>query len=134
MAESLKPIAATLAMQFCILLPMLAAASPVASQNLRDPTRPPVAFGRRHDGNLQQVPSGPVLQSVLVSPGRQVAIISGQTVKLGEKFGDARVVKITENEVVLSGSNGVQTLKLFPGIEKDMDSNRKHPQAAGRRQ
>ena len=81
-----------------------------------DPTRPPASLAQ--DGSAQRAFSGPTLQSVLVSPGRTEAIISGQTVKLGGKFGEAVVVKITEGEVVLRTGTDLQTLKLYPGIEK----------------
>ncbi|OGB23043.1 MAG: hypothetical protein A3I66_08475 [Burkholderiales bacterium RIFCSPLOWO2_02_FULL_57_36] len=117
-----------------VLLSTLMLAPMVSGQNLIDPTRPPASLRSAKDGAYLPATSGPVLQSVLVSPARKVAIISGQTVNLGGKFGDARVTKITESEVTLSGSNGVQTLKLFPGIEKNADSNRKYPQAESRRQ
>lgn len=91
----------------------------VFAENLPDPTRPPATAA---DSGTQQGNSmpeaGPELQSVLISPKRKVAIISGQSVMLGEKFGEARVIKITENEVVLRNGQDVQVLKLFPGIQK----------------
>ena len=105
------------------LLLMLAAASAGFAESLSDPTRPPASLGLVQDG-VSAASSGPILQSVLISPGRRVAIISGQTVRLGEKFGEARVVRITESEVLLRSGTGVQTLKLFPGIEKRLTSGR----------
>ncbi|MGH8716745.1 MAG: hypothetical protein ACREUI_08515, partial [Burkholderiales bacterium] len=39
-------------------------------------------------------------------------------VKLGGKYGSARVVKISESGVVLNEGGSLQTLKLFPGVEK----------------
>jgi hypothetical protein len=61
---------------------------------------------------------GMVLQSVMISPAMKAAIISGTVVRLGEKYGDAVLVKVAENEVVLKGSEGNQVLKLYPGVEK----------------
>lgn len=91
-----------------------------AGQNLADPTRPPVIAEPAPQGAEVVTPvAGPELQSVLISPTRRVAIISGQSVKLGDKFGEARVVKITENEVVLRNGKDVQVLKLFPGVQKN---------------
>jgi MSHA biogenesis protein MshK len=87
-----------------------------AADNLRDPTVPSGAPGMTPYG--APVSSGPVLQSIMISPGLRVAVISGQAVRLGEKYGDSVVVKITESEVVLHGSAGSQTLKLYPGVEK----------------
>jgi MSHA biogenesis protein MshK len=97
-----------------------------ASQGLADPTRPPSTLIVSQEQNAAAPSKEPVLQSVLVSPTRMVAIISGQTVKLGEKYGEARVVKITENEVVLRNGQDVQTLKLFPNVEKRLASGRKN--------
>jgi MSHA biogenesis protein MshK len=108
---------------------LLAAACAVPAafaENLADPTRPSAALDAGSgnpgagttDGTSALAASEPVLQSVLIAPGRKVAIISGETVKLGDKFGEARVVRITENEVVLRTDRDQQTLKLFPGLEK----------------
>jgi MSHA biogenesis protein MshK len=133
MVKLLKIVLRRAALRSGILL-AAAAFAPAAAQSLSDPTRPPASLGSGHDGGRQSVASGPVLQSVLISPERKVAIISGQAVKLGEKFGDARVTKITESEVMLSSSNGVRALKLFPGIEKDVAFDRKPLQAERRRQ
>lgn len=129
MVKPLNRIAGKRILHASVLLSTLGFASMVSSQSLSDPTRPPASLRNGQEGNSQLMTSGPVLQSVLVSPVRNVAIISGLTVRTGEKFGDARVTKITESEVTLSGSNGVQTLKLFPGVEKDVASNRKDLQA-----
>jgi MSHA biogenesis protein MshK len=84
-----------------------------------DPTRPPVSIsvGRGEVTSLAASPvSGPVLQSVLISSGRKMAIISGQTVKLNQKFGDSRLIHIAETEVILRSGKTEQTLKLFPDI------------------
>jgi MSHA biogenesis protein MshK len=43
---------------------------------------------------------------------------------LGDKFGEARVVKISESEVQLRSDTDLQTLKLFPGIEKRLSTSR----------
>lgn len=82
-----------------------------------DPTRPPDSIGVAR-GELTASPAaGPVLQSVLISPARKMAIISGQTVRLNGKFGDARLVHIGEAEVILRSGKAEQTLKLFPDMK-----------------
>lgn len=91
---------------------------PATAQALVDPTRPPASLGTEPANSGQASQSGPVLQSVLISPRRKEAIISGQTVKLGDKVGEAKVVRIAEDEVVLRSGKELQTLKLFPNIEK----------------
>ena len=101
------------------MLAALLASASAGAENLVDPTRPPAA----PSGAVSVATAELVLQSVLISPGRMIAIINGQTVKLGDTFGDAKVVKISESEVVLRDGNNVQTLKLFPGIEKRLSSS-----------
>jgi len=96
----------------------------VFADTLRDPTRPPASTESMREGPLSGTDSGPVLQSVILSQGRMMAIISGQAVKLGEKFGEARLIKISESEVVLRTDGGSQTLKLFPDIGKRLTANR----------
>ncbi|RBA25744.1 hypothetical protein [Herminiimonas fonticola] len=90
------------------------------AQQLRDPTQPPSLL--MQDGTTAGASSGPVLQSVFISPTRKAAIISGQTVKLGEKFNGSTLIKITESEVVLRNGGELQTLKLFAGIGKRLTS------------
>lgn len=85
------------------------------AQTLSDPTRPPNAPAA---GPGDAGPVGTQLQSVLISQGRRLAIINGNTVALGEMVGEAKVVKITETEVVLQKGNDKEVLTLYPGIEK----------------
>jgi hypothetical protein len=39
-------------------------------------------------------------------------------VKLGGKYGDAVLVRVAENEVVLKSGNASQVLRLHPGVDK----------------
>lgn len=102
---------------FC-LLPFSFAS---ANEALRDPTRPPAALYTAEDA--AEIETGPVLQSVRISQGRYTAVISGETVRVGGMYGDARVIKIRETEVVLKTGNSLQTLKLFPDVEKRPTAN-----------
>jgi MSHA biogenesis protein MshK len=86
----------------------------VLSQVMTDPTRPPTGYA---DTDVATAPAGPMLQSVMITPTAKAAIISGEMVKLGEKFGSAKLVKITESEVVLKDGDESQVLKLYPGVE-----------------
>ncbi len=88
-----------------------------------DPTRPPdAAPGGAAPGGPSSL--GPRLESVLIAPDRRLAVISGQQVRLGEKFGDGHVVRITESEVVIRSGEGTETLKLLPEAEKRLRSRR----------
>lgn len=89
----------------------------LAAETLPDPTRPPVEAGMEMPG-APAVTSGPVLQSVMIRPDRRTAVISGQLVAEGERFGNARLTRVSEGEVTLVGPEGRKTLRLFPGVEK----------------
>jgi MSHA biogenesis protein MshK len=91
----------------------LCAASATAQMN--DPTRPPASFGA---GEPDTDGGGIMLQSVLISPNQKAAIINGVLVKLGEKYGDAVLIEVAENEVVLRSGGMRQVLKLHPGVNK----------------
>ena len=88
---------------------------PVLAQ-VPDPTRPPVGQDSA-DGAAAPVDSG--IQTVILRPGgKSAAVINGQYLRVGDKFGDKRVLKISEREVVLQGESGREVLKVMPAIEK----------------
>lgn len=103
---------------FCRIVVCLSAAfcQIASAQSLPDPTRPPTLLIQ--PSTDLEAASGPVLQSVMIAPHRQVAIISGQTVELNGKYGDQTLVRISETEVVLRNGKELLTLKLFPDFEK----------------
>lgn len=86
------------------------------AQVLVDPTRPPMSVDR--PGAVEEAPPASQLQSILISGRRRLAVINGNTVALGDRIGEARVVRITETEVVLKTGEETEVLKMFPGIEK----------------
>jgi MSHA biogenesis protein MshK len=85
------------------------------AQVMTDPTRP--AQGVYSPESTDNAAVAPVLQSVMITPTARTAIIGGNAVKLGAKYGDARVIKITESEVVLRSASGTETLKMYPGVD-----------------
>lgn len=97
------------------LLPVLAAA-----QAFPDPTRPPPAF--IEPGATGEVAAdgaeAPELHSILVSKHRRQAVIGGKVVTVGDSIGQAKVVRISEDSVLLRTGRQTETLKLFPDIEK----------------
>lgn len=95
---------------------LLVLATAVQAQALRDPTRPPGDTGPQ---SAESAPAATQLQSVLIAKGRRVAVISGQAVPLGGMYGEARVVKITETEVVLKKGGETEVLKLYPDVERE---------------
>lgn len=101
------------------LAPFLAAA-----ESLPDPTRP--AIGADAGAPAMEVPVGPRLQMIKISPTRRSAIIDGQEVTVGSRVGDLRVTKILEGEVVLRGKTETETLKLFTDVDKRPIAAPKH--------
>lgn len=96
-----------------------AVTTPALAQSLLpDPTRPPAGFVQ--EGDLTEpVSSGPVLESVMIpKKGKPLAVISGRPVRLGESYGENRLIRLNEREAVLEGPAGIERLPLTPGIEK----------------
>src|SRR3954470_20325391 len=101
------------------LIALILASAATPSSNaapFADPTRPPNAVA-----DPEGVPSaveGPRLESVLIAPDRRIAVISGQQYRTGDKYGEGRIVRITESAVTVRNGETTEILKLFPGIEK----------------
>jgi len=96
---------------------MLAAGAALA-QVVNDPMRPPSGYLER-DAAPDAASGRPfVLQSVKISRSERIAIVSGETVRQGDKLGSATVVKIADGEIVLKDGDTEQVLKLFPEIDK----------------
>ncbi len=86
-----------------------------------DPTRPPAILTEEEPNEdaskKEPPPSG--LQTVILRKGaKPLAIINGQTVKLGEKVGDARLVSLSETQAILQGPDGREVLRLMPAAER----------------
>lgn len=114
MDEALKTTARISLVAACTLL-----AGAAAAQALQDPTRPPASLmaGVKGAAGAPVALEGPHLQSILIARapgGRHVAVIDGETVRLGDSFKGARVERMTQTEVVLSKGSKKQVLKLFP--------------------
>lgn len=113
-----------MACRLILALPFLLA-SPAWAQ-LADPTRPPaqaaVPVGDAASA-AAVAPAAIGLQSVILSrdgKGRPAAVINGEVVQLGGKVGEARLVKVAEDHVVLLSAEGRETLRLMPAAEKIM--------------
>lgn len=100
------------------LLLMLLASGVAQAQNA-DPTRPAIEAGTVATGGTAPPGAAAGLQSIIQRRhGRSAALINGTVVELGGKVGDARLVKIGDDHVVLRGALGSETLRLTPGVEK----------------
>lgn len=95
---------------------LIGATQAAQAEGLPDPTRPAIDLGGSGVGAAPTEPAQQGLQSVIISPRHQAAIINGQTVSVGDKVGDARLVEVRENSVVLQGPRGRRVMELFPGV------------------
>lgn len=92
---------------------------PAFAEDLNDPTRPPAMEGAAGADVAQPSDLAPVLQAVTLSKSRRVAVISGQEVALGGKFGDATLIRLTDSKAVLRSPDGtLQTLSMYGRVEK----------------
>lgn len=93
--------------------------SNAAVAQLADPTRPALSPAQAADAPADPAAAAGGLQSVILRKGgRPAALINGEVVELGGKLGEARLVKIGEDAVVLRGPAGEETLRLTPAAEK----------------
>lgn len=111
---------------------LLALVLPVgaSADDLPDPTRPPAAImapAAEGLGPVEEASTG--LQSIIISSKRRAAIIDGETVELGGRHGDARLVEVNESSVVLKGPQGKEVLTLFPGVKIRNAAKEKPPVA-----
>ena len=127
MATSLRTLLTTL----LLCLPPVAAAEP-----LPDPTRPAIdlSSGAGGEAPVAAVPKG--LQSTIISPQYRAAIINGETVRLGGKSGDSRLVEVREDSVVLQNAQGRRVMELFPKVsvrknEAGLQGNRAEEPVSG---
>ena len=85
------------------------------AQTLNDPMRPPLFTPAESEAK-----AGPVLQTIVIGKERRYAIISGERIAPGGAYGDAKIVRIVENEVTLRDATGDTVLKLVPQIKKQI--------------
>ena len=108
MDEAVKNL--TMMLLACLALAHL----PAAAQPLQDPTRPPAGMDRIAL-DPAAASAAPRLQSVLIARhagGRHVAVIDGETLRLGERFKGARIASISAGEVVLVRGSERQVLRM----------------------
>jgi len=123
MAASLKDIASKLLRHSMAALGCILCFGSAAAEQLSDPTRPPFELvpglaggGAAKDaGETARTPTQG-LQSVIISPQREAAIINGIEVEVGAKYGDAVLIVVAETCVVLMGPQGRQVLHMFPSV------------------
>jgi type II secretory pathway component PulC len=90
------------------------------AEQLRDPTRPPVATRAKASSSAvaKSKPRPPmILQTILISEDRQAAIISDRLMLVGDTISGYRLSEIRADEVILrKGKSARRTLRLFPDV------------------
>ncbi len=109
-------MAAYLTLGFALVISLVAPRG--LAQGLNDPTRPP----REILGGGVEVfePAGNFspAQVVIISTDRRQATINGQTVVLGGRYGNATLVRISDEEIVLQRPEGTETIKLYSSVRR----------------
>ncbi|WP_283745518.1 hypothetical protein [Sideroxydans sp. CL21] len=107
-------------LRMLLCLPLLCASLNAAAELLPDPTRPSIDLNSSGAGGASEVlPTEDVshgLQSIIISTQHRAAIINGETVSIGGKSGDSRLVEVRESSVVLQNAQGRRVLELFPKV------------------
>jgi len=98
----------------------LIAALPAYAQGLNDPTRPPAEIlGDAGQDSEASVGSSPA-QVVIISSDRRQATINGRTVSLGGRYGDATLVRISDEEIVLEKAGSTEIIRLYSSVNRKM--------------
>lgn len=108
----------------CIVLWLALPACVFAQQKVPDPTRPPTsaeieAWLGNGAGSERDAPFR--LQSILLAPGRRVAIIDGKRLRPGETLDNATVTTIEPGRVVLERGDETIELNIETHLTKDKD-------------
>jgi MSHA biogenesis protein MshK len=98
-------------MMLCVAIVLLAISG--ARADLPDPTALPVAPAAEGSAG-----PGVSLTAIKQRGKQRFAVIGGQEVPVGGHYQGARVVRITESEVVLRRGRDITVLELYPHIEK----------------
>lgn len=102
--------------KFCLILLFPLLSNNIYSQEVsgRDPTRPSQYTSNVSEANKSATPRvGYNLQSVIIGKTRRLALINDKFVTVGDVIGNAKVIAISRNTVVLSESGKKVTIYLF---------------------
>ena len=88
------------------------------AQGLNDPTRPPGEISSGGAGAAEFAANPSPAQVVIISTDRRRAVINGQAVALGGRYGNATLVRISDEEIVLQRPEGTETIKLYSSVQR----------------
>jgi MSHA biogenesis protein MshK len=88
---------------------------------LADPTRP----AQRTTTAFSAAPARSlVLQSILISPRRRIAMVNGQPFAVGDRLDDALVAEILPYAVVLKKGDQIIRMRLLPKVKSGPAENK----------
>jgi len=103
------------------------------AQGLSDPTRPPReiigGFADAHEAG-----SSSPAQVVIISKDRRQVTINGRTVNLGERYGNATAVRISDEDIVLQRPEATETIKLYSSVQRTKHWRAARTDAAGKQE
>ena len=106
---------------FKVLLILMA--SVLMQAVVADPTRPPAWLGNSQPTERSQPAAENYdLQQILLSDKRQLAIINGQVLAVGEKLSGAKVMKISADSVVIKIGSKRKKLRLSTETKEVVDA------------
>jgi MSHA biogenesis protein MshK len=109
-------MAAYLTLAFALMI--LLGAPRALAQGLNDPTRPPREILGGAADVVEPAASFSPAQVVIVSTDRRQATINGQTVVLGGRYGNATLVRISDEEIVLKRADATEVIKLYSSVHR----------------
>jgi len=104
------------------------------AQGLTDPTRPPREILGGGAGAAEPAANLSPAQIVIISTDRRQATINGRTVALGGRYGDATLVQISDEEIVLRRGDTTEVIKLYSSVHRRKLAARNQTETAGRRE
>ena len=109
----------SLSIGLCIGIGLILLCGPSAAQTLRDPTLPPVQIDPVSPGTREKNMSserGPL--TIVVRDGRSYVVMGTRLYAQGQRFGEARIERISETEVWFLEKGVVHKVSRFPGIQR----------------
>ncbi len=86
---------------------------------LTDPTRPAAIMAVQNaDGGSQQTAGVYKVSQIYISQKKQLAIINGQKVKMGDRVDGAEVLAIKSGSVHLLVDGGISEISITPSIKR----------------
>jgi MSHA biogenesis protein MshK len=122
-------MAAYLTLSFALIISLGEPSS--LAQGLNDPTRPPREILGGAAGTFEPAVSSSPAQVVIISRDRRQATINGRTVSLGGRYGNATLVRISDEEIVLQRPEATETIKLYSSVQRRKHWPASQGEAAG---